>query len=331
MRRGESRCPVPPGTANAGGCSTKGSPSTAIEWTFGAAGGPCRPQLYFGDTGQQRRGDAVWRVRFRGGWLHLLVLLEFQSRNDGRMALRILEYTALLYRQLDRGGELGAPGDWPPVLPVVLYNGDAPWTAALEMRDLLAPVPAELAPCQPSQRALLLDERRAAVDDLPLGNLMRAVIGFEQSRTPADLARAAVAAAAWLVSPPESELNKAFAWWLRQLVARIGPEQAGVDLGETLEDATMTLAERVAQWPEQWRREGVEEGRREGVAQEHRAALGRERTLLRRQAAARFGDATGARVGTLLEDLADWDRLAAVGELIVRAGSARELLDGIKR
>lgn len=289
------------------------------------------PAEYVGDAGQQRRGDAVWRVRFRDRWLHLLVLLEFQSRNDERMALRVLEYTALLYRRLDHHGQLGVPGGWPPVLPVVLYNGDAPWTAALEMRDLLASVPAELAPCQPSQRALLLDGRRAAVDDLPLGNLMRAVVGFEQSRTPADLARAATAAAAWLASPQESELNRAFAWWLRQLVARMGPEQAGVDLGETLEEATMTLAERVAQWPEQWRREGVEVGRREGVAQEHRAALARERALLRRLASARFGDAVGMRVGALLEDFADWDRLAAVGELIVRTGSARELLDGIER
>ena len=85
----------------------------------------------------------------------------------------------------------------------------------------------------------------------------------------------------------------------------------------------MTLAERVAQWPEQWRRESV--------AQEHRAALVRERALLRRLASARFGDAVGMRVGALLEDFIDWDRLAAVGELIVRASSARELLDGIER
>ena len=287
------------------------------------------PAEYVGNAGQQRRGDAVWRVRFRHRWLHLLVLLEFQSRNDERMALRVPEYTALLYRRLDRHGQLGVPGGWPPVLPVVLYNGDAPWTAALEMRDLLASVPAELAPCQPSQRALLLDERRggrsAAGQPDAGGGRLRAEPHAH------DLARAATAAAAWLASPQESELNRAFAWWLRQLVARMGPEQAGVDLGETLEEATMTLAERVAQWPEQWRREGVEVGRREGVAQEHRAALARERALLRRLASARFGDAVGMRVGALLEDFADWDRLAAVGELIVRAGSARELLDGIER
>ena len=140
---------------------------------------------FVGDSGQQRRGDAVWRVRFRDHWLYLLVLLEYQSTSDTRMALRNLEYTALLYRDLDRRRELGAPGTWPPVLPVVLYNGDAPWTAALEMRDLVAPVPEALSACQPSQRSLLLDERRVPVDDLPLGNLMRAVVGFEQETTEA--------------------------------------------------------------------------------------------------------------------------------------------------
>lgn len=93
------------------------------------------------DHGQQRRGDAVWRVRFQNGWLYLLVMLEFQSVNDPRMALRNLEYTALLYQELGRRGELGEPGRWPPVLPVVLYNGDARWTAALGIHDLIAPSP----------------------------------------------------------------------------------------------------------------------------------------------------------------------------------------------
>ena len=100
------------------------------------------PADHVGDFGQTRRGDAAWRVRFRDAWLHLLVVLEFQSTDDTRMALRNLEYTALLYRELDRRDELGPPGRWPPVLPIVLYNGDAPWTGALEMRDLIAAVPA---------------------------------------------------------------------------------------------------------------------------------------------------------------------------------------------
>ena len=302
---------------------------------------------YVGDRGQTRRGDAVWRVRFRDGWLYLLVLLEFQSTSDSRMALRNLEYTTLLYRDLDRRGELGTPGRWPPVLPVVLYNGDAPWRGALEMRDLVAPVSAALSPCQPSQRTLLLDERRAAVDDLPLGNLMRAVVGFEQSRSLADMARVADALRGWLQSEDDSNLGRAFVAWMGQMVAGIGPEQAELELGESLEEATMTLVERVAQWPEQWRREGaaegrregvaegrregVAEGRREGVAEGRREGVARQRALLRRFAAGRFGEAVGERVETLLDDTEDWARLSAAAELIAAARGEAELLDEVTR
>ena len=109
----------------------------------------------------------MWRVRRRDGWLHVLVLLEFQSAADPDMALRILEYTTLLYRELKRNEALGPDGKRPAVLPVVLYNGESPWTAPVEVRDLIAAVGPSLAPCPPSQRYLVLDERHLEEDDLP--------------------------------------------------------------------------------------------------------------------------------------------------------------------
>ena len=207
------------------------------------------------------------------------------------------------------------------MLPVVLYNGDAPWTAALEMRDLVAPVPEPLSACQPSQRSLLLDERRVPVDHLPLNNLMRAVVGFEQSRTPADVARVAEALRGLLRSPQDSNLGRAFAAWMQQMVVGTNPGQTGLELGETLGEATMTLVERMAQWPEQWRSEGVAEGHREGVA--------RQRALLCRFAAGRFGDAAGERVERLLGDTDDWERLSAAAELIATAQGEADLIDGV--
>ena len=224
------------------------------------------PAEHVGDRWQQRRGDAVWRVRFRRRWLYLLLLLEFQSVKDALMPLRNLEYTALLYVELARAGELGPPGGWPPVLPLVLYNGETPWTDSLEMRDLFGPVPASLVPCQPSQRSLVLDERRVAADDLPAGNLMRGVVGFEQSRGPDDLARAARALDGLLRRPGDAELGLAFRDWMAAAVERMAPG-GGVELGGTLTEATMTLAERMAEWPERWQREGEVRGRREGVAE----------------------------------------------------------------
>ena len=88
---------------------------------------------YIGEELRRRHGDTVWRVHRREDGLPLLVLLEFQSTADPDMALRVLEYTALLYRELKRNEALGPEGKRPAVLPVVLYNGESPWTAAVEV------------------------------------------------------------------------------------------------------------------------------------------------------------------------------------------------------
>ena len=67
-----------------------------------------------------------------------MVLLEFQSRIDARMALRILTYTGLIHQELVRNKALPEGGLLPPVLPVVLYNGDDPWNAVMDVRELIA-------------------------------------------------------------------------------------------------------------------------------------------------------------------------------------------------
>ena len=106
-----------------------------------------------------RRGDSadtVFRIArfdwrrvgavdpFRGSWLYLLVLLEFQSEIDCFMALRILTYICLTYEELRRRKDLKAGDRLPPVLPVTIYNGQARWRAATDISRLMAPVPPPL-------------------------------------------------------------------------------------------------------------------------------------------------------------------------------------------
>lgn len=78
----------------------------------------------------QRHADMLWKaLTVEGSWLYLFVLLEFQSTVDRRMALRMMDYTVRILRGLDKD-DLGPAGVHPPVLPVVIYNGERRWTAA---------------------------------------------------------------------------------------------------------------------------------------------------------------------------------------------------------
>ena len=300
------------------------------------------PAEYVGEALQQRRGDTAWRLRTRGagdGWLHVLVMLEFQSTTDAAMALRVLEYTTLLYGELLRHGR-ARPRALPPVLPVVLYNGDAPWKPTTEMRDLIAAPSPLLAPYQPSQRHFVLDQRRAQAEDFKLHELTWTVAQLEQSSTADDLARMGRRLTRLLAGAGEVELRRTFAHWLwglgRSLVgsgpAPMPPEDVN------LEDVAMSLEERVAQWRKPYIEQGIEQGRQEGIGlgREQGISLGREegisqgmeheRQLLRRLAAARFDSATADRLAMAIGTESDPQRLEEVGEAIVRCATGGELL-----
>ena len=250
---------------------------------------------------------------------YLLILLEFQSEDDPWMALRIHTYTGLLYQELVRNEAPGiADGRLPPVLPVVLYNGTEPWTAARRMSGLVAPGGPCLAPYQPAQGYFLLDVRSVAADDLPRRNLLSAVAGLEQSRSNADLLRVWEALQLWMRDPRAGELQRAFVDWIRQMAERLAPAGAAMPPLRTWEEVRMTLVERVAEWPKQWLREGREQGLEQGLDQ--------QRALLCRQAAARFGDATAARLAEVAGPITEPERLAEIGEWLVRCDTAAEFL-----
>ena len=103
---------------------------------------------------------------------------------------------------------------------------------------------------------------------------------------------------------------------MRALLAR----QLGTD-GADVEEPTM-LEHRMDEWEQEWFRQGREEGIRQG----REAGLAGERSLLRRQAARRFGADTAEALGRLLEEMDDANRLAEIGEMIVDCGTGSELL-----
>ena len=65
---------------------------------------------YVSDDLREREDDIIWRVRLRGEWLYVYLLIEFQSRPDPFMALRIL---------VDQAGAVAGPAAGHRVAPTI--------------------------------------------------------------------------------------------------------------------------------------------------------------------------------------------------------------------
>lgn len=242
------------------------------------------------------------------------------------MAVRILSYLGLLYQDLLKSGQLTANGRLPPVVPIVLYNGEPRWNAPEEVADLIETPPGGLARYRPQLRYLLLDEGRYREEDLqPLQNLVAAVFRLENSRTPADLLSVLGALLDWLGAPEQQSLRRAFAVWLnRVLLPRRVPEASFPELTDLHEVRTM-LAERVKEWTREWREQGIQEGRREGRNEGLQEGLVEgERMVLLRLLVRKFGPLSDAQCHRLqsadAETVLDWS------ERVLTATSIDEVL-----
>ena len=289
------------------------------------------PADYVSDERLSRRGDGVWQVRFHDG-RPVLVVLEFQSSDDPRMALRILAYTSLLYQELARNEApaLDELGRLPAVLPVVLYNGGTPWRAVREVSELIQPVDEALAAYRPTQRHHVLDERHVGTADLPGRNLVTAVVRLGRIRSPWSVFRVTRMLRQWLRRPEDDELRRVFAAWMREIAEPFVPPGETLPPEMTLEEIEMTVAERAAEWSKQriqeGRMRGMREGRDQGVREGMVQGLAHERTLLRRMAASRFGTETAERLAETLAGITDPECLAEIGEWLVRCETGGEFL-----
>ena len=85
----------------------------------------------------ERESDVIWRVNFGNRPLYVFLLIEFQSSVDRWMPLRFLRYVAEFYQSLNSSAPSGL---LPAVFPVLIYNGNAPWTARTSIQELIEPV-----------------------------------------------------------------------------------------------------------------------------------------------------------------------------------------------
>lgn len=104
---------------------------------------------------RQVYSDLVYTVRYREGDLQIYLLFEHKSQPEHWVLLQLLRYIVAggdeYRKQHPKARHL------PPVYPLVLYHGQQRWRVPGQFHDLVAPLPAALAPFVPQFRYALHD------------------------------------------------------------------------------------------------------------------------------------------------------------------------------
>lgn len=172
---------------------------------------------YVNDQGKARHDDLVWRINIGGDWVYVYLLLEFQSRSDPWMALRMQVYVGLLCQDLVAQHKLTRYGKLPPVLPIVLYHGRKPWRASTDLADLMLPAPEGLERFQPSQHYLLIDQQRnLGADDQ--SNVLGILFRLMRSNTDVDMRNALNAFVERMTSPDMLRARASLFRWVQSML-----------------------------------------------------------------------------------------------------------------
>jgi Putative transposase, YhgA-like len=190
---------------------------------------------------RRREGDAIWRLPTReGSDAYLYLLIEFQSESDRWMAVRTQVYQGLLWQQVIDEQRLQAGGRLPPLLLLVLYNGERRWKAATTTSELIALSPdSALWPWQPRARYHLLDIGAFPKDELARrSSLVALLFRLEQQYSPEGLKELLDEVIGWFRQHEEYErLQGLFTEWIRESLAGRGVRLSGA--GNWLEVTTM--------------------------------------------------------------------------------------------
>ena len=230
-----------------------------------------------------RADDLVWSVELQGSRIYLYLLLEFQSTPDDTMPARMLQYVAALYDHLLRSKAVNAAEGLPPVLPIVLYNGDARWRQSSELYDLIRVHPQVLKAFQPRLKFWLLDEGAFPAAELEdMQRVVAAIFRFEHTPDSA-AAKQAIRCLAQAIaqSPFKQRIDRVVTRWIKHRLQNKMPGLAVPDAEELTKGMEM-LETNSDRWEAQAIAKGMEQGMLQGMQQG-------EALLLQRLLTRRFG------------------------------------------
>jgi predicted transposase/invertase (TIGR01784 family) len=221
---------------------------------------------------EEKFEDVVWSVEVT--WegvtqqIFLYILLEFQSKVDSTMPLRLLHYVACFYDHLLKSQKTTPRQGLPPVFPMVLYNGSQRWSARQDIYDMVQPEPPEfLRAYQPHLRYYLIDEGRCTEEELiNKKTLLSGVFGVENAGHSWEALQQAVDRVVKIIEadPNKERVDRIITRWIKRHLSRLGAEVGLERLNSLVEDRDM-LAENLENLVKKERLEGIQEGLQRGL------------------------------------------------------------------
>ena len=241
----------------------------------------------------------------------------------------MLQYVAALYDHLLRSKAVDIADGLPPVLPIVLYNGDARWRQSSELYSLIRPHPPVLKPFQPQLKFWLLDEGAFPAAELEdMQRVMAAIFCFEHTPDTAAAKRAIRNLAdAIAKSPFKQRLDRVLAHWVKYRLETRMPGLNTPDADELTRGIKM-LETNIDRWEAQaiarGMQQGIQQGMQRGIQQgmQQGMQLG-EALLLQRQLTRRFGELSAAQQARLAA--ATPAQLETWGDRVLDAASLDEV------
>ncbi|MFK7160094.1 Rpn family recombination-promoting nuclease/putative transposase [Marinospirillum sp. MEB164] len=272
---------------------------------------------------EEKLEDVVWSVEIiypsseldqpeQRQRIYLYILLEFQSRIDQTMPIRLMHYVACFYDHLLKSTSLTPSEGLPPVFPVVLYNGSRRWSAPQDIYTMIQPEPPSfLRAYQPHLRYYLIDE--GAYSDAQLGLTPSPLSGMFSVENAGEswesLQRAVDRIVAIIQADPNKErLDRVITRWIKRHLSRLGVDIQLDQLNSLIEDKDM-LAENLENLVKKERAEGIEQGIEQGYQKAQAEAEKRLQAMVLNMLQAGLPD---SQVMTIAQITAD--ELAAIKE-----------------
>jgi predicted transposase/invertase (TIGR01784 family) len=220
---------------------------------------------FVSDDLKERFDDVIWTVKWGEQQLYIYILLEFQSDIDFYMSNRMMTYLGLLYQDLLKTKAVKSGDKLPPVLPIVLYNGEPHWNASTNIKEIVTTPPRGFEKFIPDFQFLLIDEGKIGNAELEsLQTLVSALFQLERQQTPETVRNIVSKLIDWLKAPEQQSLRRAFTVWLARVILPSRYPDDSIPEFNDLQEVNAMLSETVKSWPAKWMAEGEERGKELG-------------------------------------------------------------------